>query len=675
MRVRRHHPKAAAAAVTAMLAIAGAAVLPPLRAGATDLPAPLAFTGPGTSSGRLVVPDGVCRIDFVLRGGSGGGSAGGRGGLLALTATVAAGDVYSISVGGAGPSPDAGTAEPGPAPSGAADDGSGGGEGGSTRLYLADSGTEVFAGGGAGTGPDGTPGDDGANSVPAGLAVITDGTAPVRGDGLATVTFRPCAPHATPTSVSASPDVVPSSPAGPRATSAPAVTPSISRGPVRVRLPAAPRKLSAAPVAAGARLSFTPPAHDGGGPILSYQVQVGTGGWRDLAVSGGGATRAATVSGLKPGLTYAMKVRAVNLAGPGAATGVVAFTVAVVPGVPPHFSAAAGEGTVLVMFGAADGSGNPLRSYQASVDNGRSWSDLATTGTRSLTGTITGLTGGASYRVAVRAVNVAGPGRATAAVPVTPAGFITENAAASHTPLAPIAVNAVAGTASITVSWTARVDSAVTGYTATASPGPATCTTKGTRCVLGAKAGTTYTVTVVAHAKSDDSYPSGASGEVTPSAPRPAAEPPAKAGPLTTTGGRITTVVPGDVVTVLGAGYAPYSTVVVAVYSAPAVLGRAVTGADGKFSLTVSMPSGLVNGSHTITATGVGRTGAIRETTLPVTVGATGDDSSGSGTARLPATGDGLFPIGVLLIVTGTALMLLCVRRRWTGPFVATPRL
>ena len=68
-------------------------------------------------------------------------------------------------------------------------------------------------------------------------------------------------------------------------------------------------------------------------------------------------------------------------------------------------------------------------------------------------------------------------------------------------PGAPTGVTATVGDGQSAVSWTAPGDggSAITGYTATASPGGGSCTTAGSSCALaGLTNGTDYTVTVTA---------------------------------------------------------------------------------------------------------------------------------------------------------------------------------
>jgi hypothetical protein len=97
-------------------------------------------------------------------------------------------------------------------------------------------------------------------------------------------------------------------------------------------------------------------------------------------------------------------------------------------------------------------------------------------------------------------------------------------------PAAPTAVAATAGDGRASVSWKAPTltgGGAIISYTATASPGGASCTTSGTSCsVEGLSNGTRYTVTVAATNAHGTSMASAPSAVVTPTAASPTAAAP-----------------------------------------------------------------------------------------------------------------------------------------------------
>ena len=95
----------------------------------------------------------------------------------------------------------------------------------------------------------------------------------------------------------------------------------------------------------------------------------------------------------------------------------------------------------------------------------------------------------------------------------------------------PTGVSAEAGDEQATISWTApgyEGDSAITGYTVTASPDGNTCTTTGeTSCtVTGLTNCTAYTFTVTATNSLGTSSPSGASSAIRPEGESPCEDPP-----------------------------------------------------------------------------------------------------------------------------------------------------
>ena len=128
------------------------------------------------------------------------------------------------------------------------------------------------------------------------------------------------------------------------------------------------------------------------------------------------------------------------------------------------------------------------------------------------------------YGAAANVVAVLARGTST---PTTLTGAVTSNITAVAVcpsvtdPGAPTAVTAVPGDATVSLSWTAPANSggaSILGYTGTAAPGGATCTTTGaTTClVTGLKNGTSYTFTVTATNIAGTSAASAASTKVTP---------------------------------------------------------------------------------------------------------------------------------------------------------------
>jgi hypothetical protein len=236
---------------------------------------------------------------------------------------------------------------------------------------------------------------------------------------------------------------------------------------------------------------------------------------------------------------------------------------------------------------------------------------------------------------------------------------------------APRNVTATAGVSSILASWDVPVtDATVTGYTATASPGPAECRTTGTTsCLLGGVAGTTYTVTVTAQTADGDSPASEPSNAATPTAPAPPPTPPATDLVLTTTDGNITVAEPGQDIIFVGTGFLAFSTVAVTIYSDPIVLGTFTTDAFGNFRGPVTLPEGLTAGEHTVVAQGVAPDGSPRSMALLVTVTITPD---GVRVVVLPVTGPPVtvLLIGLVLMIAGAGLVTggrLRPRRRREG--------
>ncbi|HEX5740747.1 MAG TPA: fibronectin type III domain-containing protein [Pilimelia sp.] len=426
--------------------------------------------------------------------------------------------------------------------------------------------------------------------------------------------------------------------------------------------PGAPTGLQVSAGRAQVGVSFLPPADPGGSAIVRYEVSTDGGAhWATLATTAGAeGRRVGTVGGLVNGQTYQLAVRAVNADGPGAASATEPATPqADVPDAPTALTVTAGDAALrLRLTPPADDGGSPVTGYAASTDAGATWDTLTTEAAGDArVGTVAGLVNGQTYAVRVRAVNARGPGAHTASAYGTPG-----------IPPAPTDVTAAAGVASLTVSWTPpATDIPVLGYRVTASPGPATCETTATSCVLGAQAGTPYTVRVRALAAADlTSVPSEPSAPVTPTAPAVPAAPPPADGDIEVLSGDTAAAAPGEEISLFGDGYAPHSTVVITVYSAPQALATVTADARGAFRTTVTLPQGLAAGDHTLVAAGVdpdGRPYALRTT---VTVAAAEPGPPG----QLPVTGPAgglwwsMVALATAVGVAGTALVLVSGVRR-----------
>ena len=236
---------------------------------------------------------------------------------------------------------------------------------------------------------------------------------------------------------------------------------------LRALTPDAPTGLVAMAGDQSAVVSFDAPGDDGGSAISNYQVQVDDGSWvaQDPPVTGSPVT----VRGLVNGVQVAVRLRAVNDAGPGAPSDPVSVTPRTTPGAPTGVSGSPGNKQVPVSWTApgSDG-GAAITSYTATASPSGATCTSAETSC-----TVNSLTNGQAYTFTVKATNSEGTGPASdPSDPVTP----------RTTPGAPTGVSGSPGDGKVAVSWTEPADdggAAITSYTATASPGGATCTSAG----------------------------------------------------------------------------------------------------------------------------------------------------------------------------------------------------
>ena len=164
-----------------------------------------------------------------------------------------------------------------------------------------------------------------------------------------------------------------------------------------------------------------------------------------------------------------------------------------VPGAPTLLQAVSYDAATRLSFAPpTDPGSSPVTGYEISLDGGQQWRPLRANSANPVAGAVGGLTNGRTYVVKVRAVNLVGPGAASAAIAVMPATV----------PTAPRNVSAAAALTRVAVSWTPPASdggSPVRYYLTTASPGGQTCSTRTNRCVFPQlRPSTTYSFSVVA---------------------------------------------------------------------------------------------------------------------------------------------------------------------------------
>ncbi len=417
---------------------------------------------------------------------------------------------------------------------------------------------------------------------------------------------------------------------GPASSASTAVTPAA--------VPGAPTGVSATAGNSSAAVSWSAPASNGS-TITSYTVTSSPGGQSCVWTSG---PLTCTVNGLSNGTPYTFSVTATNGVGTGPASSAsTAVTPAAVPGAPTGVSATASDGVASVSFTApvSDG-GSAITGYTVTAYPGG-----ATTSCSASPCTVTGLTDGTPYTFLVSAINAAGTGpSSTPSTAVIPAGL----------PGAPTGVSAKAGDGAATVSWTAPVSngSPITGYVVTTAPGGTTTSCSASPCAIsGLNDGTGYTFTVTAINGVGTGPASSASNAVTPA--------PAELGIAL----RVTPQgTPQDrSFLVSGSGLEAGSTVTIVLHSSPVTLATVTVGPDGSFSTTVTLPTDLAAGTHTIIASGTSAFG------LPVTSSAQFvQDPPDPPAPALPTTGFDAgtgTALGAFALLTGFGLIRLGRRR------------
>ena len=189
--------------------------------------------------------------------------------------------------------------------------------------------------------------------------------------------------------------------------------------------PDAPRITS---ITAGDRqltVNFTPPAWNGGRPIVTYLYSI-DGGATWVPRSPAAAGSPLVISGLTIGTAYQVRLQAANdqvftvgaSLGSNTVSGTPKVTISV-PGAPVLNAVTPADSSAWVAWTPGSSGGLTISNYEYTLDGGGSWTAFSPAVTTS-PALIPGLTNGSQYTVGVRAVNDRGAGAGSATAAVTP---------------------------------------------------------------------------------------------------------------------------------------------------------------------------------------------------------------------------------------------------------------
>lgn len=164
-------------------------------------------------------------------------------------------------------------------------------------------------------------------------------------------------------------------------------------------------------------IRFTPPAFNGGRPLLGYKYSIDPSGLVFLPAAENPSTTQVEITGLVEGQTYTVRLLAYNVAGNSPATGFYSATVLRGPDPLELVSVSVGNATATIQFTAGPSNGPPIDRYEYSLVNPPSYVSMADLST---TLTLTGLVNGVEYALRLRQVNIVGPSTPTPVVYLTP---------------------------------------------------------------------------------------------------------------------------------------------------------------------------------------------------------------------------------------------------------------
>ena len=178
--------------------------------------------------------------------------------------------------------------------------------------------------------------------------------------------------------------------------------------------PGAPTDLSASAGNQSVSISFSE-GSNGGHAITNYKYSL-DGGSTFTAFDPVQTTSPVSITGLTNGVSYTIKLKAVNSLGDGAASASITVTPSTIPDAPTDLSASyGGSGAVEISFTAGSDEGATILNYEYSIDGGSTFTAFDPVDTVGPV-TITGLSNGVYYAIELRSVNENGSGAASSSV-------------------------------------------------------------------------------------------------------------------------------------------------------------------------------------------------------------------------------------------------------------------
>ena len=171
-------------------------------------------------------------------------------------------------------------------------------------------------------------------------------------------------------------------------------------------VPSAPTITTITPGNTKLSVYFTEPSSNGSSPITNYAYSTNDGtSW--VNCSPYVVSSPITINVLTNGISYNVKIRAINDNGNSIASNTVAVTPYTTPGPPTISTITPGNCQLYIGFTPPISTGgNEITNYNYSIDNGITWTSTGTTSPI----IINGLTNGNTYNVRLQAVNAAGAG-------------------------------------------------------------------------------------------------------------------------------------------------------------------------------------------------------------------------------------------------------------------------